>query len=543
MRNLKIHLRERLLFHMGRTLDLFISPTTEKLWLKHEDLKKFRKNRGNQFVNLVTVSLIDLGISSADPSDQIKSVVPCIKELDLSRNLLCDWFTIGQIVEGLPMLEILRLNRNRIKPVDHTLSESILNGLRISFSSLTTLSLNSTLMPFHEVVNIARFIPNIKELHLEFNHYEEIDLRVPVIELSSIFSNLVVLNLGYNNLSDWSQIIRFSHLPSLTSLHLPKNKIKSISFESQKDHFSKLSKLNLRSNLLSEWKSIDSLASLKKLEELKLNDNPVYNSLTRVISRTQTISRLPYLVSFNGSEVTPKERRDCELHYINLIATDLQAIEYHWGQKENGEGTKENAPPIQLSSLALSSPSPDAQNDLLMDLDQEKLLSYHPRYHALVQQHGEAIVSYQPNSNTLKSKLNKVTFMMAAKSKNEDVQAAGEMKVKKKKITPTLTVKEVKKIAMKLLGLGPAMKKNNTATIRLWLCTTRGEGGTGGKGDSVPEKKEQDTTSTLSLEQQCQQNQFFEIELDDDLKEVGYYGVGTETGMGSDCIIKVELAE
>ncbi|XP_062091919.1 tubulin-folding cofactor E [Humulus lupulus] len=283
----------------------------------------------SRFEELTGASLSFLGVSSPGFSGDTGSLLPNIKELDLTGNLLSDWKDVGTICKELPMLTALNLSYNLMAPDIVGLPQ--LKSIRI-------LVLNHTGVNWTKVEILKHSLPAIEELHLMGNSINTID--PPSSFTVQGFDSLRLLNLEDNCIADWKEIMKLSLLKSLEQLHLNKNNLSCISYSddgrlhelsrSSESHektdkpFQNLCCLLLGNNNLEDLASIDALNFFPKLVDIRLSDNPVADPGRGGVPRFVLIARLAKVEVLNGSEVRPRERKESEIRYIRLVMSKMQ---------------------------------------------------------------------------------------------------------------------------------------------------------------------------------------------------------------------------
>ncbi|KAL6512162.1 hypothetical protein OROGR_021759 [Orobanche gracilis] len=155
------------------------------------------------------------------------------------------------------------------------------------------------------------------------------------------FNSLRFLNLENNSISAWDEIIKLSQLRSLEQLFLNNNNINHVWYpacgkldepcngsephEKSSRAFSSLRGLFLGGNNIEDLESVDSLNSFPNLMmEIRLSENPVADLGKGGVPRFVFIARLAKIVIFNGSEVSPRERKDSEIRYVRLVMSKFQ---------------------------------------------------------------------------------------------------------------------------------------------------------------------------------------------------------------------------
>ncbi|XP_057502974.1 tubulin-folding cofactor E isoform X1 [Actinidia eriantha] len=278
----------------------------------------------SRFEELTGASLSYLGASSSGPPCQISATVPNLMELDLTGNLLSDWREVGAIFEGLPALSALNLTNNLMA---HDMVEfPQLENIRV-------LVLNNTGIKWMQVEALKHSLPALEELHLMGNKLNAITPPSSVIVEG--FGSLRLLNLEDNCIADWNEILKLSQLKSLEQLQLNKNKLNRIWFpdydivqdqpsgcesvENSNRPFQNLCCLLLGCNNIDDLASIDSLNSFPSLVDTRLSENPIADPGKGGMPRFVLIARLAKVQMLNGSEVSPRERKDCEIRYVRLV--------------------------------------------------------------------------------------------------------------------------------------------------------------------------------------------------------------------------------
>ncbi|KAL9267953.1 Tubulin-folding cofactor E-like protein [Drosera capensis] len=274
----------------------------------------------SRFDELERVSLAYLGVSSAGSPNEISKFVPNLKELDLTGNLLSDWKDVGAICEELPALAALNLSNN--------LMSSDVPSL-LPLRNLSVLVLNYTGIKWAQIESLKGSLVAIKELHLMGNQISEITPASSNIIQG--FDSLRVLNLEENCISEWDEILKLSELASLEQLHLNKNSLHSVFYPCNKrtnesldrTPFKQLSCLLLGANRIADLDSVDALNSIPRLTDIRLSENPISDPGKGGISRFALIARLAKIEVLNGSEVTPRERKESEIRYVRMVMSRL----------------------------------------------------------------------------------------------------------------------------------------------------------------------------------------------------------------------------
>lgn len=291
-----------------------------------EKLKHFEELHG--------ASLSYLGVSLIGPSHEISALVPNLKELDLTGNLLSKWQDIGSLCDALPALQVLNLTNNFM---EHDIAELPL------LQNICILVLNNCGMTWKEVEILKESLPAVEELHLMANKLRTITPApsVPLTACVRGFDNLRLLNLEDNCIDSWHEILKLSYLRSLEQLHLNKNKLKHIYYpanhpspgapidyytkDTSKRPFENLQCLLLGCNEIEDLASIDSLNSFPSLVDIRLSENPIVDPAKGGVPRFVLVARLAKAKILNGSEVSPRERKESEIRYVRLVMAKMQS--------------------------------------------------------------------------------------------------------------------------------------------------------------------------------------------------------------------------
>ncbi|KAH0457588.1 hypothetical protein IEQ34_012903 [Dendrobium chrysotoxum] len=256
------------------------------------------------FEDLNSASMPYFGVGSVNPSQEIRNVVPNLKELDLTGNLLSSWQDINSLCEALPSLEILNLTNNLLEADVPELP---------SFSSIRILVLNNCGVTWKQVERLGQYLHAVEELHLMGN---KMTLLLPSeLDITNIkgFNSLRLLNLENNCICSWEEVLKLAKLRRLEQLHLNKNKLTHIFYPTNRSlpglqdecyvPFEKLECLLLGSNQIDDLASVDSLNSFPNLVDVRLSENPIADTTKGGVSRFVLVARLAKVKILNGSEV------------------------------------------------------------------------------------------------------------------------------------------------------------------------------------------------------------------------------------------------
>ncbi|KAH7889522.1 hypothetical protein F5I97DRAFT_1844874 [Phlebopus sp. FC_14] len=261
------------------------------------------------------VSLDSERVATGDNSDEIHETCPNIRGLDLSGNLLSTWNAIASLTAGLPHLQRLALNRNRLLPFDIEISQS-------AFQQLVELQLNKTLITWEEFSRVSQCMTRLKIVELGHNRLESL-----VADSSSIIPTIQSFNFDSNQLSDWTQISEsMSKCVRLHRLVLSSNNIRTIPpSTSRHSPLEGVTNLGLPGNKLGDWKDIDNLSQwCPNLESLSIVGNPIAeeNDLA-CYARQFAVAKIPSLLVLDSAPISQRERTDCELFYLSFISKNV----------------------------------------------------------------------------------------------------------------------------------------------------------------------------------------------------------------------------
>ncbi|KAF8115412.1 hypothetical protein N665_0027s0028 [Sinapis alba] len=262
---------------------------------------------------LTSASLPFLGVSSLG---DLASMLPDLKLLDLTGNLISDWEEIGALCEQLPALTTLNLSYNSLSSQVTSLPQ--LKNIRV-------LVLNNTGLSWTQVEDLRPSLPALEELHLMGNMISSITSTSSSEDQT--FDSLRLLNLEDNCISEWSEVLKLSQLPCLEHLYLNKNKLSRIfhsvngneSPKKSSDPFPSLRCLLLGANNIGDLASVDALNVFPKLVDIRLSDNPVTDLARDGVPRYVLVARLTKVQMLNGSEVRAREKKESEIRYVRMV--------------------------------------------------------------------------------------------------------------------------------------------------------------------------------------------------------------------------------
>ncbi|XP_024937817.1 protein artichoke isoform X2 [Cephus cinctus] len=284
---------------------------------------------------LKLVNISDCGISWIHPRSMIS--LPELKEISLVGNSIGDATMVGRAATDLPMLSVIRLDRNRITRLGEAsfMDLPMLNRLYLSRNRISEIFPGAfQRMPMLRIIDLNH--NSISRIHPEFlpqrtgNSLEEMwlinnDLS-HVAELRSVLEalpRLKFLDASYNQLEE----IPFGALRghrTLERLHLDHNRLNFL----QRETFTAmpaLRELRLRNNSLTNLIEVP-FWNLPALKGLDLSENYFRHIEPRLLANLPNLRRL----DLSGNSITLIEpqsfMRVPALEHINISRNALSAI-------------------------------------------------------------------------------------------------------------------------------------------------------------------------------------------------------------------------
>ncbi|XP_019122926.2 tubulin-specific chaperone E [Larimichthys crocea] len=372
------------------------------------------KERSLERLPSVLLSRSDVNGPGAD--GEIKKSTPNVQWLDMSGTLLSGWEDVAAITRQLDQLEGLQLSNNRLcLPSD-------ISAHCQAFCRLRVLALNNCDLTWPQILDYARMWPKLEDLCLEENNITE--LQRP----DGVLQSLKCLNLSSNPLVQES-VLSIAALPRLEKLSLSQTGLSDIRFDdaapgSQTAMFPALTNLNLDNNNITEWCVVDELGKLSSLVHFSCRHNRLVSSDGNYKTASQMlIAKLGGLVSLNGSEIQPEDRRGAELDYIKMFGEE-------WLKAGGG-----------------SQPSSEFNRQ-------------HPRYLSLIDKYGapEEGELKKPEPFALKNQLLKITFVFPDDPERKPIE---------KKLPASMVVQKVKGLLYRLLKVPAADLKLTYTSLKM----------------------------------------------------------------------------
>lgn len=257
------------------------------------------------FETLLSVSLdaSNVAIPLLEGEKIVVSRLKNLKYLDISFSLVNLLKLVWEVIDCIPTLEELSIGGNRFFDVEDVCfcggsPHELLKILRLPASNF----------PFKILPLILKKFPNIEEVSLAGNGYQDSDLK------SLNISTLNRLDLSFNKLTTFP-----SSCSNIPSINLEGNLISSYKLG---DISSK--SIDLRGNKIADWEFLDQLSeSATQLTDLRINRNPLFEEMSIDEMTFLTMARFKCgpngLESLNGSQLKKSEIHEAELYFISQV--------------------------------------------------------------------------------------------------------------------------------------------------------------------------------------------------------------------------------
>uniref|UniRef100_A0A8C6M1N7 Tubulin-specific chaperone E n=1 Tax=Nothobranchius furzeri TaxID=105023 RepID=A0A8C6M1N7_NOTFU len=248
---------------------------------------------------------------------EIRNTTPNIEFLNLDGSLLTSWEDVAAITKQLDQLHELHLSENRLRlPFDPS-------AHCLDFSSLKTLILNRCELTWKQILECAPMWPQLEHLSVEYNQIAELQRPEGVLQ------TLVHLDL-YGNPLVQDSLLSISALPRYASSEFAlvassqvETKCVPFSLGRHTSMFPALTHLIVDQNNITEWSVVNELSKLPSLKKLSCRGNRLVSSDGNPATANQMlIAKLGQLVTLNGCEIEPLERRGAELDYIKMFGEE-----------------------------------------------------------------------------------------------------------------------------------------------------------------------------------------------------------------------------
>jgi hypothetical protein len=303
--------------------------------VSEETLSGLKRNTGAALVEVVGFD--DVGRKMADlrrlkviclkaatvngnlPEDNLAELLPNLRELDLSENLLSNWSQMITLGRHLPRLQVLNLSGNKM-----TFAE---DSVGIEFAracpNMKQLTLGSMALDFAEATILTSALKSLEVLHLHSNRITEISIP------PGCYLQVREMDLSQNPVCEWRHVMQLAHLPNLRDLYLNECQIKQIEVGSNLDSncFVSLKSLQLCGNQIDRWECIANLGQImRSLVDLKFRLNPILETDKGDNCRQIIVALIASLKVLNGTEIFKEERYGSELDYLKRYGKEYLDI-------------------------------------------------------------------------------------------------------------------------------------------------------------------------------------------------------------------------
>ncbi|CAG9861078.1 unnamed protein product [Phyllotreta striolata] len=315
--------------------------------------------------------LNDCDIATAGEKEALIAKCASVEELDLAKNKLQEWPEVFGILEQMPRLKFVNLSFNVLST---PLKSEVELDKGTQWQQLKSLVLNSTYISWDSVQEILDHLPNLEELHLSLNDYNDVRLQELNNCDSGINDNEVarspsesedaktcscppkpnhkhtglrVFHFNGNPVEDWKEVVKIGYaFPNLQTLVLADCPIRTLDVDEDLEEdggggnmnyertesqctactdkcsphggFQNLKIINMNSTNISTWNDVEKLAKFPKLECVRIQACPIWesNEYTEHERRQLLIARLPNAKTLNGGSISTEEREDAERAFI-----------------------------------------------------------------------------------------------------------------------------------------------------------------------------------------------------------------------------------
>ncbi|KAL6619619.1 hypothetical protein ACP70R_034758 [Stipagrostis hirtigluma subsp. patula] len=366
---------------------------------------------------------------------------------------------ISSLCQALASLEVLNLTNNTME--NDVIESPMLENIRI-------LVLNNCSVTWELIEKIKVSFACLSELHLMSNKLKMI--MTPDGKFVQGFSTLRLLNLEDNLIDSWDEIMKLAYLRSLEQLHLNKNRLRHIEYPSNLGDastvpFENLQVLLLGSNEIDDFPSVDSLNLFPSLTDVRLSDNPIADPARGGAPRFVLVARLGKVKILNGSEVSPRERKEAEIRSVNPLGFVNHFVLYDIGVQNGFPDTSKVYVRLVMGKTESNDP--------------EEIKRLHPRFAELKAFHGiedEKPTSSASGPQKMASGLISITLKCVGPS-------MGEKQPLTKKLPPTTTVGKLKSLCESFFKL-------KDIKVRLFVEE---------EGCPLPQLLEEETASLVEL--------------------------------------------
>ena len=255
-------------------------------------------------------------MSNAGSEIKIRELCRGVEELDLACNQLHDINEIYKVAKSMPNLRFINLSENDLSKCS---IDPLEKHNKHKITSIKSLVLNNTKVPWYAVHAMLDSMPCIEDLHLSLNNYTSID-----VNSRQRYPNVKYLYLtGNPELQCWKEIQKLmGTFPNLEGLTMADCNINVIP-QDLINHFPKIQSLNISNWPITSWDCLERLNQLPNLVKLRCQGIQLLNELeTAECRRHHLIARLHNIKRLNGSEISDDERVFAEKAFLRWYVTN-----------------------------------------------------------------------------------------------------------------------------------------------------------------------------------------------------------------------------
>uniref|UniRef100_A0A1I7TIA5 Leucine-rich repeat-containing protein n=2 Tax=Caenorhabditis tropicalis TaxID=1561998 RepID=A0A1I7TIA5_9PELO len=166
--------------------------------------------------------LNNMNIGTIGDSEKLAMLASHVSEADLGWNQISQWSDVACILKNLPHLRVLNIGHNPLNPViDHELP----------VSTLHTIILNGTHLPFKTLQSFLSVLPKVTELHMSDNQFNDDDDCD-----KSISTSVRTIHLNRCGFLKWSSVMNVvKRFPNVCSVFVCENPLKDVTHCKQFD--------------------------------------------------------------------------------------------------------------------------------------------------------------------------------------------------------------------------------------------------------------------------------------------------------------------
>ncbi|EGT30078.1 CBN-COEL-1 protein [Caenorhabditis brenneri] len=247
--------------------------------------------------------LNNMNIGTIGDPEKLATLASHVSEADLGWNQISQWSDVACILENLPHLRVLNIGHNPLNPViDHELP----------VSNMHTIILNGTNLPFKTLQTLLAVLPNVSELHMSDNQFNDDDNC-----LSPISTSVRTIHLNRCGFQKWSSVMNVvKRFPNVCSVFVCENPLKDVIHCKQFDQLPYWKFLNLAKTAIDSWSSLDDLSKMTTITDLRIPNIPLLDPFTNEERSHLIIGRIHHLLVLNGSKISNEQREQSERFFI-----------------------------------------------------------------------------------------------------------------------------------------------------------------------------------------------------------------------------------